>query len=172
MGRVLAADVLERVRARATVDARFVDVLAELVDAPATDAGELAHAAAVALDRERRADARARFCEGAMTTAQVQAELGLGTPQAVHRLRSRGRLIGLPIGNATWFPAWQLRGGALRPDLPELLALLGAFTSDPIAADRVMRLQRDELGGRSLAEALDRPRLAGRARALLESLGG
>ena len=57
------------------------------------------------------------------------------------------------------------------PDLDEILAALRRFTSDAMGADRIMRLQRDELGGQSIAEALDRPRMQAVAWAILESLG-
>jgi hypothetical protein len=40
-----------------------------------------------------------------------------------------------------------------------------------MGADRIMRLQRDELGGQTIAEALDRPRKQAIAWAILESLG-
>ena len=128
-------------------------------------------AAAGAVNRQRRAEVRRQFVDAALATADVQRLLGLGTPQAVHRLRSRGKVIGRQIGNATWFPAWQFRDGERRDDLDEILAALRAFTADTVAADRVMRLQRDELGGRSIAESLDRPRSGARAWAILRALG-
>ncbi len=168
---VATADVIERARDRAASDPRFADILADLVAVEAGDAGSYAHAAAAAVNRQRRAEARARFVAGSLRTADVQRLLHLGTPQAVHRLRSRGRLIGLAVGNATWFPRWQFRDGEIRPDLDEILGPLAAFTADPVAADRVMRLERDELGGLSIAEALDRPRRAGAARTILTALG-
>ena len=111
------------------------------------------------------------FIKGALNTSEVQRLLKLGTPQAVHRLRSRGKLIGRQIGNATWFPAWQFRNGERRSDLDDLITKLGAFTSDAIAADRIMRLEREELGGQCIAQALDRPRKRATALAILESLG-
>ena len=97
--------------------------------------------------------------------------LDLQTPQGVHRLRSRGKLVGRQIGNATWFPAWQFRDGERRADLDEILAALAEFTDDAVAADRIMRLQRDELGGQSIAETLDRPRKKVVAWAILGALG-
>jgi hypothetical protein len=97
--------------------------------------------------------------------------LHLGTPQAVHQLRRRKRLLGLQSGNATWFPAWQFDLGRLRPDLPVILEHLARFTADPIASDRAMRLVRDDLDGRSLSDALKDPRTAPTAWAILDSLG-
>ena len=95
----------------------------------------------------------------------------LRTPQAVHRLRSRGKLIGSAVGNQTWFPAWQFDGGRMRPDLPRILELLARFTSDPLAADRIMRLKHDELGDTSIAEALRNPKTTETAWRMLTSLG-
>jgi hypothetical protein len=151
------ADVLARVEARAEVDPDFAGLLDRLVGAPGGAAGELTRLAATDLDQRRRAEAQDQFKAGALATAEVQSRLGLGTPQAVHRLRSRGRIIGAPIGNHTWFPAWQFSGRGLRPDLARILGLLGRFTADPIASDRIMRLVRDDLGGLSVAAALDDP---------------
>ena len=112
------------------------------------------------------------FVGGAMRTPEVQALLKLRTPQAVHRLRSRGKLIGSAVGNQTWFPAWQFDdGGRMRLDLPRILELLARFTSDPLAADRIMRLKHDELGNTSIAEALRKPKTAEIAWRMLTSLG-
>ena len=62
-------------------------------------------------------------------------------------------------------------GLVLRGDLPQILELLTDFTADPLAADRVMRLQRDELGGQSIARALRDEKTAAIARQLLVALG-
>lgn len=106
-----------------------------------------------------------------MRTADVQALLGLRTPQAVHRLRTRGKLLGAAVGNQTWFPAWQFDDDRIRPDLPRILELLARFTSDPLAADRIMRMTHDELRGRSIAEALRDTRTADTAWRMLTSAG-
>ena len=82
-----------------------------------------------------------------------------------------GKLLGSAVGNQTWFPAWQFDADRLRPDLPRILELLGLFTSDPLAADRVMRLTHDELGGASIAEALRRPKTADTAWRMLAAVG-
>ena len=168
---VATAAAIARAEERAAADPGFAGALVELVEAPTSPAGSFSHAAAGAVNRQRRAEVRRQFVDAALATADVQRLLGLGTPQAVHRLRSRGKVIGRQIGNATWFPAWQFRDGERRADLDEVLAALARFTSDVIAADRVMRLERDELGGRSIAESLDRPRRSARAWAILRSLG-
>lgn len=167
---LLSAQVFARVEARANHDAEFARVLASLVDAPTNAAGEFTHVAANRLNQQRRRDALERFRQDARSTADVQQLLNLGTPQAVHRLRTRGKIIGRPIGNATWFPAWQFDGGQLRAELAEILRLLSYFTNDTVAADRIMRLTRDDLGGRSVADALDRPATADQAWAVLAEL--
>lgn len=172
MSAIVLADAVTRAGQRAVQDQAFAGALLELVQAPTTAAGTYSRPAADALNRARRADARSEFLAAALDTAAVQHLLGLRTPQAVHRLRSRGKLLGRQIGNATWFPAWQFGDGARRDDLDELLTLLTRFSTDAIAADRVMRLQRDELSGASIAESLDRPRKAATARAILAALAG
>jgi hypothetical protein len=111
------------------------------------------------------------FVERAMPTSQVQELLGLHSPQAVHRLRVRGKLIGAAVGNRTWFPAWQFDDDRLRPDLPQILELLARLTSDPFAADSIMRSKHDELGGVSIAEALRQTQTAGAAWRMLAAVG-
>jgi hypothetical protein len=167
-----ASALIERAEARARHDPAFAQVLAAVVDAPTSSAGSYRAAAARELNDRRLADALDAFLGGALKTADIQRRLGYATPQAVHRLRSRGRLVGLQRGNATWFPAWQLAGGGLRPDLPRLLDLLARFTDDVVAQDRVMRLERDELGGASIAAALDDAERAPSAWAILTALAG
>jgi hypothetical protein len=165
-----ASTLISEAERRARHDPGFVNVLAALVGAPTHSAGRYTRAAAGELNAQRVADAVASFKETALPTSGVQAMLGVGTPQAVHRLHSRGRIIGLQFGNGTWFPAWQFTDGRLRPELARLLELLRAFSHDVIALDRVMRLQRDELDGESIATALDRPDLAPVAWILLDQL--
>jgi hypothetical protein len=171
MATAVRPHVIVRAEARAKVDPDFADLLATLVDAPTGAAGDYTRDAAHQLNDRRSRDALEEFKAGALPTAAVQGLLGFGTPQAVHQLRSRGRIIGMPLGNGTWFPAWQFAGGQLRADLGRVLELLGRFTTDVIAADRAMRLIRDDLDGRSIADALDRPDLAPAAWAALADLG-
>lgn len=167
-----AADALaKRARDRATREPAFATVLEAILDAPTEDAGELSHVAARQVSDARRQQALEEFRAGALTTAEVQQRLGRSRVQSIHVLRSRGKLVARTLGNTTWFPAWQLQGGALREDLPRLLAVLGPFRDDAVAADRAMRLRRDELGGRSLADALDDPKRAATAWNLLGALG-
>jgi hypothetical protein len=162
--------VLAKTEARAQLDPEFVQLLARLVDAPSTSAGEYDRLAAEGINEARRRDAIEEFRGSALPTGAVQELLGAGTPQAVHRLRSRGRIIGHAIGNQTWFPAWQFSRGELRSDLPAILERLQHFSSDVIAADRVMRLVRDDLRGRSISTALDRPETAVAAWVALDEL--
>ena len=152
-----SAELLARVETRARVDPRFRDALEAFVDAPQRGAGSYTRTAAGEINSNRRRNAVEDFKAAALATADVQKLLALGTPQAVHRLRSRGRLIGLQSGNATWFPSWQFSGGRLREDLPGILEALGRFSRDPIACDRAMRMVREDLGGRSLSQAIDEP---------------
>jgi hypothetical protein len=79
--------------------------------------------------------------------------------------------FGAAVGNRTWFPAWQFDDDPVRPDLPRILELLARFTFDPLAADRIMRLKHDELGGISIAEALRNTQTAETAWRMLTSIG-
>ena len=150
-----SALVLAKAEARAQLDPEFFRLLARLVEAPSSSAGEYDRLAAQGINDARQRDAIEEFKEAALATGTVQELLGAGTPQAVHRLRSRGRIIGRAIGNQTWFPTWQFSKGEIRSDLPEILDRLNRFTTDVMAADRAMRLVRDDLGGLSIAAALD-----------------
>lgn len=164
------AEVIARTEARVRLDPEFADLLGRLVDIPVGTAGELSEAAARDLNAQRQRETIRDFQSGSLATAAVQDLLGLGTPQAVHRLRSRGRLIALTIGNGTWFPSWQFSGGRIRPELDRILDLTGLFTTDAVATDRIMRIVREDLGGLSIAEALDRPDLRDAAWAALAEL--
>jgi hypothetical protein len=161
----------QRAGERARHEPAFATVLEAILEAPAADSRELTHGAARHVNDGRRQQALAEFRDGALSTAEVRERLGRSSVQSVHVLRSRGQLLGRTIGNATWFPAWQLQGGELRDDLPRLLEALGRFTDDAVAADRVMRVRRDELGGKSVAAALDDPKRSATAWNLLGALG-
>lgn len=166
-----AVPLAHQLAVRAQKDTRFARILDALLAAPTTPQGTLERTAARKLSDQRRAALVEDFVAGSMRTPQAQALLKLRTPQAVHRLRSRGKLIGSAVGNQTWFPAWQFDTDRLRPDLPRILELLARFTSDPLAADRIMRLKHDELGGTSIAEALRKPKTTDIAWRMLTSLG-
>jgi hypothetical protein len=165
------APLARQVEARARHDSAFASVLDALLEAPTTPRGTLERVAARKLNDQRRTALVRDFVDGAMRTSEVQALLGLGSPQAVHRLRTRGKLLGAAVGNQTWFPTWQFDDDRLRPDLPRILELLTRFTSDPFAADRIMRITHEELGGTSIAEALRRTKTADTAWRMLTALG-
>ena len=165
------APLVRQVEARARQDAGFAEVLDALLLAPTTPQGTLERVAARSLNERRRAALTTDFVDGAVPTSQVQHMLRFTTPQAVHRLRTRGRLLGAAVGNQTWFPAWQFDEDRLRTDLPRILELLARFTSDPVAADRIMRMTRDELDGSSITAALGDPGSADAAWRILASLG-
>ena len=54
--------------------------------------------AARQLNTQRRGALVQEFVDGSMRTSDVQALLGVKTPQAVHRLRTRKRLLGTAVG--------------------------------------------------------------------------
>ena len=125
------------------------------------------------LNAQRREGALTEFKQGSWTTDEVLREVSrFRTRQAVHALRSRGGLLGRTIGNATWYPRWQFSDGDVRPGLAGIVEALGRFSTDAVAADRVMRLPRKELRGRSIAESLDRPGRRRVVRRLLDAVGG
>lgn len=165
------APLARQLEERAQHDAGFADILDVLLKASTRPDGHLERVAARKLNRQRRDATVHDFTTDALPTSRAQALLRLGTPQAVHGLRSRGKLLGSTVGNQTWFPAWQFDTDRLRPDLPRILALLDRFTSDPYAADRIMRLTREELGGESIAEALRETKNAGTAWRILAAVG-
>lgn len=120
---------------------------------------------------ERRHGAIAAFKAGSVTTKQACARMAVSTPQAVHQMRGRGRLLGRTLGNVTYYPAWQFTDVGLREDLPRIIAAITAFTDDAVAADRILRLPREELGGTSVAEALDDASITEDAWQILRRLG-
>jgi hypothetical protein len=165
------APLARQVAERALNDSSFAEVLDALLEAPTGPQGTLERIAASSLNDERRGALVREFVEGSLPTPKVQELLDLHSPQAVHRLRSRGKLLGSAVGNQTWFPAWQFDADRVRSDLPRILELLSEFTSDSLAADRIMRLTHDELGGSSIAEALRRPKTADIAWQMLAAVG-
>lgn len=123
------------------------------------------------LNTARRGHAMEEFMAGAITTdGAIERLPSITTRQGVHRLRKARRLWGRTIGNTTWFPAWQFGAGGLRDDLGEILDRISAFTTDVVAADRIMRLPRPELGGATIAEALHDERRRGAAMKVLAGL--
>lgn len=172
----VVSDAVESLIARVSVEARrdperVRPVLQVLVGDEPDHEGGLRQVASV-LNEARGESVLAEFRAGSLTADGVRQLLGLRSRQAVHQLRQRGRLLGRTLGNTTWFPGWQFAGGAIRPDLPGVLDRLRRFSTDAVAADRVMRLPREELDGRSIAEALDAPSSTELAWVLLDRLGG
>src|SRR5689334_23207223 len=167
----MSTTVAQRAAERARTEPGFAEVLEAVLKAPITPDGTLERVAAQRLNEERRGALVREFVEGSLATPKVQQRLALHSPQAVHRLRSRGKLLGSAVGNQTYFPAWQFDADRVRTDLPRILELLSTFTDDPLAADRIMRLTHDELGGSSIAEALRRPKTADAAWRMLASIG-
>jgi hypothetical protein len=165
------APLARQVAERASQEPGFAEVLEAVLKAPIAPQGTLERIAAGSLNEERRGAVVHEFVDGSLPTPKVQQRLGLQSPQAVHRLRTRGKLLGSAVGNQTWFPAWQFDSDRLRTDLPKILDLLATFTSDPLAADRIMRLTHDDLGGSSIAEALRRPKTADTAWQILAAVG-
>jgi hypothetical protein len=164
---LLVSQVEERVRR----DPDFAELLEALLDAPTAPRERLERVAARKLNDDRRGGLMSDFLDGAISTREVQSRLGYDSPQAIHQLRRRGQLLGITIGNNTWFPAWQFETDRLRSDLPEILKLLGTFTSDPVVGDRIMRIKHDELAGASISEALRRKRTASTAWQMLAAVG-
>jgi hypothetical protein len=163
--------LLSQVGDRARRDPDFADLIAELLEAPTSPRGKLELVAARSLNEDRRSGLMTDFLDGAISTREVQFRLGYESPQAIHQLRRRGQLLGVTVGNNTWFPAWQFETDSVRSDLPEILDLLARFTSDAVVSDRIMRIKREELAGSSLSEALRRKKTASTARQMLAALG-
>jgi hypothetical protein len=127
---------------------------------------------AIELNESRRKTSLEEFMAGSLTTEAVMQRLpSVTTRQGVHRLRERGKLMARTVGNASWFPTWQFGDHGLREDLDQILAAIRRYTGDAVAADRIMRLPRQELRGRTLSEALDSPRQRARAWQLLLAIG-
>ena len=163
--------LLSQVEERVRRDPDFAKLLDALVDAPTVPLEELERIAARKLNDERRGGLMRDFLDGAISTREVQSRLGYDTPQAIHQLRRRGKLLGATVGNNTWFPIWQFANDRLRSDLPEILELLARFTSDPVVGDRIMRIKHDELAGASISEALRRKKTAATAWQMLAAVG-
>ena len=158
-----------QVAARAQKDAGFAQVLDALLAAPTTPQGTLERVAARTLSDQRRASLVQDFVDGSPRTPEVQALLKLRTPQAVHRLRRRGKLIGSAVGNQTSFPTWQFDGGRMRPDLPRILAA----RASPWIPLRLTGSCASSVtnSATSIAEALRKPDPAETAWLTLSSLG-
>ena len=135
------APLARQVAERALNDSSFAEVLDALLDAPTGPQGTLERVAASSLNDERRGALVREFVEGSLPTPEVQERLDLHSPQAVHRLRSRGKLLGSAVGNQTWFPAWQFDADRVRTDRAQTDRV--ARTTDPVWSPRWPREPRN-----------------------------
>ena len=119
----MSTTVAQLVAERARTEPGFAEVLEAVLKAPITPDGTLERVAAQSLNEERRSTLVHEFVEGSLATPKVQQRLALHSPQAVHRLRSRGKLLGSAVGNQTYFPAWQFDADRVRTDLPRILEI-------------------------------------------------
>lgn len=148
--------LLERVAAAAERDPASVRPVLQVLVGEIPDRPLALRPVADHVNRQRVEGMLEEFKKGSWTTDDVLREVSrFRTRQAVHALRTRGRLLGRTMGNATWYPRWQFLDNDLRPDLGEILDALGQFSADAVAGDRVMRLPHEDLHGRSIAESLD-----------------
>lgn len=151
--------VVDKIAARAATDVDFRRVLDLVADLPARPADEPVAYAARAVNGARRRVMHDEFRAQALTTEAARQLLGVARAQNLHTARQRGSLIGQTFGNVTYYPAWQFDDGAIRSDLAQILQALGRYADDAVIADRVMRLPREDLDGRSIIDALDDARL-------------
>jgi hypothetical protein len=105
---------------------------------------------------ERRQAQRAedRRVDALDTAAVVDVIASINDRRGVERRRKRGKLLGWQCGTRTLHPAWQFdrSRGDTRAGLARVIAALDEVTANPQAADALMRAERDDLDGRSLAD--------------------
>lgn len=166
------SDLMDRVAAMAETDPATRSVLQVLVGERPTDVASLGSVART-VNEERRRVAVDDFVSASLRTSEVLARLpGVTTRQAVSKMRLSGTLMGRRVGKETYFPAWQFGPAGRSNDLPRVLRALRRFVDDDaVAADRVMRLEREELGGMSLVDALGSRRETADAWRILDGLG-
>lgn len=124
-----------------------------------------------ALNRERRAQAVKKFVSHSLSADQVIDLLGLKGGSKLFELVYEGQLMARAESGVTWFPSWQFTLRDIRDDLGPILECIRKYTTDVLAADRVMRMGRFEIDG-SLAEALDENPFHEEAWRILHTLGG
>lgn len=169
----MSETLLDRVAAAAERDPASVRPVLQILVGEVPDRPSALRPVADRVNTYRLAGVLEEFTRGSWTTDEVLQKVPrFRTRQAVHALRTRGRLLGRTIGNATWYPRWQFRDGDLRSDLGQILEALSRFSTDAVAGDRVMRLPREDLHGRSISESLSRPREQRLAWRLLDTAGG
>ena len=106
------------------------------------------------LNKQRGAQLREAFVERSLTSPQVAEVLGVSDHRAVQARRARRTLLGWTIGNETWHPDWQFTDGGTVAGLAQIVKALVAVTSSPLAADQIMRHERHDLDGKTLADLL------------------
>lgn len=167
------SDLINRIGHLAAEDPAVRSVLQVLVGDRPTDPASFSKTAR-AVNEERLRVTLDEFIDGALRTSEVVERLpGITTRAGVLQKRDRKKLLSRKIGRDTYFPAWQFGAEGLRHDLPRLLNGLRAYIGDDaVAADRVMRLRREELGGHSLDDALRSRDDIDVAWRIIDSLGG
>lgn len=169
---------VKRISKRADEDPDLADTLRYLAedDLGPADAFEAPSKAVLdaagRVNRARQADRlRSRQVDALETAEVVRLVAALQDRRGVDRRRRRGQLLGWPSGSRTLHPAWQFdpaRGDA-RPGLAAVIAALGQVTSEPQAADELMRAPRHDLDGRSLADLFATGRVQTVVRLILAS---
>lgn len=165
------SDLMDRVAAKAETDPDVRSILQALVGDEPDDPGAVTRRARL-VNARRVQESWGAFAAAALRTPEVIDRLpSVTSRQGVNRMRQAGMLVGAVSGRDTYYPAWQFGPTGTRPDLDRILAALRAFTTDVVAQDRVMVLARDELGGLSVAETLDRRDRREAAWRVLDGLG-
>jgi hypothetical protein len=165
---VSVAEAVKVLGERAGEDPNLADTLRYLA-AQDTDPGDPFRVPSTAVlastrrvNRGRQADRLHARQVDALDTAQVVLMVAsLHDRRGVDRRRRRGQLLGWTSGTRTLHPAWQFdpARGETRPGLAAVLAALGQVTSDPQAADELMRAPREDLEGHNLADLFARGKI-------------
>ncbi len=147
---------------RAHVDPEFAEAVVFLAagaggpDDPFAAVPGPVRSAARVVDGRRQERRRAEATSLSLDTTEVVALLrSVNDRKGVDRRRSRGQLLGWRSGTRTAHPEWQFdrRRGETFPGLADVLSALRLVAPDPEAADALMRMARDDLGGECLADA-------------------
>lgn len=154
------AAILERLADHAKRDDDFAEALAFLADDefdhdPFARPAEQALAMARRMNTSRLDEQRKAHASDSLTTTEVVELISsMSDRKAVDRRRSRGRLLGVKVGNRVYHPSWQFdrERGDTRSGLPAVLEALAQVTDSPMAANALMTASRPELDGRTLAQ--------------------
>jgi hypothetical protein len=160
----MALSVSEAVRVlgqRAVDDPSLAETLRYLADDasgpgdPSAAPPDAVLAAARRVNEQRQAQrAEERRADVLDTAAVVGVIASIHDRRGVDRRRRRGQLLGWQSGTRTLHPAWQFDRSRCdtRIGLAQVIAALEEVTADPQAADALMRAEREDLDGRSLAQ--------------------